>query len=498
MPTNTEDKIKLGQIEDIDFSDIKTKPTTLAGYGITDSYTQAQSDERFVRYDIAQGLTSSQQLQARQNIGVPEGNFHDPVTIGTANGLSLSNQVLSLALATTTTAGAMSAADKVKLDGIATNANNYSHPTQGIIDTGILTNKQVVSRIQVNSLGHVIAVDTRTNLPYVDFTSAETITGLKTIRRAGPNDGSAVQPVLEFEIGSDNLYKTWLMNSVNELSAGGEVNWFFRMSENYNNDPVSFDRIGFHRGGLVVLGDRLPSQQLSTDILVFTTTTVSDAFPYSTYIKRSALLENRLIAGQSNLDGLGFLGLNDRIYTPGRVYAKLGYKTSNPNDTDLDGFIWKLGNAFTSSDDSVNRLIEVSIDGVVYEILAREKGFQPVTPDPVDPDPSVNVFINYTIVSTDVAGDLEIDDAFGTFTETVTAGQTKSGNLTRTNPGATITITANNSDAEPGITLIVNRLTPSFQNLYNATTPTASDQYLLTPAAGQTYEVLVNLFKADS
>lgn len=496
MPTNTEDKIKLGQIEDINFSDIKQTPTTLAGYGITDSFTQAQSNDRFVRYDIAQGLTGSQQLQARQNIGVPEGNFHDPVTIGTANGLSLSDQVLSLALATTTTAGAMSISDKIKLNGIAANANNYVHPTQGIIDTGILTNKQVVSRIQVNSLGHVTAVDTRTNLPYVDFTSAETITGLKTIRRAGPNDGSAVQPVLGFEIGTDNLYKTWLMNSQNELSLAGEVNWFFRMSENYNSSPISFDRIGFHRGGLVVLGDRLPSQVLSTEIAFFTTT-ATGAFPYSTYIKRSALIENRLIAGQNNLNGLGFLGLNDRIYTPGRVYAKLGYKTSNPNDTELDGFIWKLGNAFTSSDDTVNRLIEVSIDGVVYEILAREKGSQPPSPDPVDPDPNVDVFINYTIAATNVAGDLEIDDASGTFTESVTAGESKFGNLTRTNPGATITITANNSDVSPAITLIVNRLTPSFQNLYNVSSPIASDQYVLTPEAGQTYEILVNLFKDD-
>lgn len=43
---------------------------------------------------------------------------HDPVTIGTANGLSLSTQELSLAAATTTTAGAATAAQILKLDGI--------------------------------------------------------------------------------------------------------------------------------------------------------------------------------------------------------------------------------------------------------------------------------------------------------------------------------------------------------------------------------------------
>jgi hypothetical protein len=49
--------------------------------------------------------------------------FHNAVTIGTANGLSLASQVLSLALATPSTSGAFSASDKAKLDGIAAGAN---------------------------------------------------------------------------------------------------------------------------------------------------------------------------------------------------------------------------------------------------------------------------------------------------------------------------------------------------------------------------------------
>lgn len=57
------------------------------------------------------------------------------VTIGTANGLSLSTQQLSLATATTSTAGAMSAADKTKLDGIGSGANVTSVNTQ----TGAVT-----------------------------------------------------------------------------------------------------------------------------------------------------------------------------------------------------------------------------------------------------------------------------------------------------------------------------------------------------------------------
>lgn len=86
-----------------------------------------------------------------------DSRFHDAITIGTANGLSLSTQVLSLALATTSTAGAMSASDKTKLDGLS----NYTHPTQTAIDTNTLTGADVISRIVVNTLGHTTTVTTR-------------------------------------------------------------------------------------------------------------------------------------------------------------------------------------------------------------------------------------------------------------------------------------------------------------------------------------------------
>jgi hypothetical protein len=52
-----------------------------------------------------------------------DSRFHDPVTLGiNQNGLSLSTQQLSLALATTSTAGSMSPVDKAKLDTVAPGA----------------------------------------------------------------------------------------------------------------------------------------------------------------------------------------------------------------------------------------------------------------------------------------------------------------------------------------------------------------------------------------
>lgn len=83
---------------------------------------------------------------------------HDPVTLGISNGLSLDTQVLSLSLATPTSPGAMSGADKEKLDTLT----NYTHPT-GFTNQPVnpLSGPTVISRITVNNEGHVTGVSTR-------------------------------------------------------------------------------------------------------------------------------------------------------------------------------------------------------------------------------------------------------------------------------------------------------------------------------------------------
>jgi hypothetical protein len=83
---------------------------------------------------------------------------HNPVTLDTANGLTLVGQALSLSLATESNAGAMSAEDKTKLNSLA----NYVHPT-GFTNQPLsaLTGNTVISRILVNSQGHITGVDTR-------------------------------------------------------------------------------------------------------------------------------------------------------------------------------------------------------------------------------------------------------------------------------------------------------------------------------------------------
>ena len=62
--------------------------------------------------------------------------IHDAVTIGTANGLSLSGQQISLSAATTTNAGAMRATDKTKLDKIASDGTTASYSSSTAIGDG--------------------------------------------------------------------------------------------------------------------------------------------------------------------------------------------------------------------------------------------------------------------------------------------------------------------------------------------------------------------------
>jgi hypothetical protein len=377
----SEEKIKLYQIEDILFSDIKQTPTTLAGYGITNAWTRIQADARYVRYDGSQELTELQKQTARENIGALGGEGHPALTLGITNGLSLNitTQVISLATASQLEAGAMSAADKIKLDGIETGANNYIHPTQGIFDTGTLTGKQVISRASFNSLGHITALDIRTNLPYVDFTSAETITGLKTIRRAGANDGSAPNEVFGFEIGPDDLYKMWIMNSQNVNSLSGEVNWFFRMRELYgtgeNEIAYNHDRIGFHRGGITVIGDSLPSSAISTELETWVNANFVTGDPYviSTYIHRDIMVSGRGYFGKSSLADTLFLDSDDMLFSGGTVYAAKGLRTADPNNktTIFNHTTWYLGNATLNGGGSHTHKLRVDIDGVLYDIHAE-------------------------------------------------------------------------------------------------------------------------------
>ena len=86
-------------------------------------------------------------------------------------GLGIPAQDTTYSAATTSAAGLMSAADKTKLDGIATSANNYSHPNSGATagSYGPSANASPahsgtfsVPYITINAAGHITSASTKT------------------------------------------------------------------------------------------------------------------------------------------------------------------------------------------------------------------------------------------------------------------------------------------------------------------------------------------------
>jgi len=124
------------------------------------------------------------------------------------------------------------AADGTKLDGIATSANNYSHPTyagdDASIDTGALTGAVIISDLDLNittdTLGHVTdanaTVATRTltlaNLGYTGATNANNSTSNAT--HTGEVTGSGALTIANDVVDAGNL----------KVSGNGTTSQFLR------------------------------------------------------------------------------------------------------------------------------------------------------------------------------------------------------------------------------------------------------------------------------
>lgn len=100
------------------------------GVTYSDSIT---TDSNYIKFSVDGGIN----YKILDFSKIPE-STHNAVTLGTSNGLSLATQILSLALATTTSSGAMSAGDKIKIDkvtitgdGLTFLANDGTYKTLG-------------------------------------------------------------------------------------------------------------------------------------------------------------------------------------------------------------------------------------------------------------------------------------------------------------------------------------------------------------------------------
>jgi hypothetical protein len=128
----------------------------------------------------------------------------------TGNGLwSLDTNSYALAshshlVATTSSNGFMSAGDKSKLDGIATNANNYSHPVytiRSVTSSGV----DVLGIFTSDSLGHITGITTRT-LPNASSSAPGVMTAAQFDKLAGiaNNANNYVHPPAAFTAFGDS------------------------------------------------------------------------------------------------------------------------------------------------------------------------------------------------------------------------------------------------------------------------------------------------------
>ena len=97
-----------------------------------------------------------------------------------ANGLGVTASGFKLDLATASTAGAMSAADKAKLDGIAAGANNYTHPEHTAHESGLY-------KMAVDAQGHVSGATavTKEDITGLGIPAQDTTYGEATSKVAG-------------------------------------------------------------------------------------------------------------------------------------------------------------------------------------------------------------------------------------------------------------------------------------------------------------------------
>ncbi len=113
------------------------------------------------------------------------------------------------------------------------------------------------------------------SLGYVTLSTDQTITGLKTIVRSGD--------VLNFKIGTDNLYALKIVYNQNELVESGEATWSF--ANTFNNGSgtgITTTPISFFRGVLVT-GQRLLSASVNTNLLDYYGNNPSGRYPVYAY-----------------------------------------------------------------------------------------------------------------------------------------------------------------------------------------------------------------------
>lgn len=159
----------------------------------------------------------------------------DVVTLGTANGLSLDGQELSLALATTASAGAMSATDKTTLDTLNTNllgtTVNLGVSTSPVVNTINIGTGTGPTTLNLGGVGDTVNVSG--TLVTVNATNTQITDPVLTLNKNGVNANSVgveilgADPAVAAEVktdGTGTVLQVRGVTGVNQVEIGGILN----------------------------------------------------------------------------------------------------------------------------------------------------------------------------------------------------------------------------------------------------------------------------------
>jgi hypothetical protein len=275
--------------------------------------------------DIAEG-SNLYYTTARVNTDAPN------VTIGTANGLSLSGQQISLALATTGAAGALSSSDKTKLDSLISGTNGtvtsvalsmpsiFSVSGSPVTTSGTLTATlatQSANLVFAGPTTGAAAAPTFRSLVKADLPSA-------TAYKDAANTFTAAQTISQ----SSTDYGVYITTTGGTLRAGiGFSNTTSTKSYSLTCDPDGFARLKNETDGYVLISMDTTDYYIAVRGIDCSQTI--NANDMNTVMGMSVgdtltVGGDANISGQINGDGAGISNIGDSNLNSGINAAKIG------------------------------------------------------------------------------------------------------------------------------------------------------------------------------
>ena len=210
-------------------------------------------------------LNDADAAAVRTTIGAGTGNGTVTGVTGTAPIVSSGGNtpVISISAVTTLLAGSMSAADKTKLDGIAANANNYTHPTGDgnlhVPATSTSNNGKVLTA------GSTAGSLSWTTLPTAPVTSVAGKTGVVTLVKADVGLGNVENTALSTWTGSSSITTLGTIATGTWNGTAIAENWIGNLSASkITSGTFHNDRINWASPGNI--GSGVPAQGRFTSL----------------------------------------------------------------------------------------------------------------------------------------------------------------------------------------------------------------------------------------